>query len=796
MCAKGFHPPVERGDLGVFDDQFYGETYVVGWVFEGLALKLIARSAAVATDGEAHGHGATASSQAGRLTGALIVALEQEAAFRRPFLWLPVAGGAGALLYFAADREPSLGFTALAFVAICSLAFLLRAHRRAFACLVVLACICGGFFSASWRSARVNAPIIPRIGVGFLTGFVEEVDPRRAGARFVLRVASAEGLPGDVTPRRVRMTTRGEPRFAAGDFIALKARLLPPARAALPGGYDFARDAYFAGIGAVGSALGRIDIIPAPDPAPLSLSFFAAVDRMRNALSSRVYRELGGDTGAIAAAMVTGKRDYLSDEAKDLIRRAGIFHIITISGVQMTLVAGIFFIGLRRLFACSQTLALNYPIKKWAAALAMIGAILYDISTGSRVGTERALVMTLVMLTAVLFDRIALSMRNLAFAAFFVVAFEPEALLGASFQLSFAAVAALVAVYEARGAIISRRRETPSHVIAQSRFAIWRETIADRLLHGPWAALFATLCATSATASFMANDFHELSPYVLVGNPLTLAIIEFFAVPGALLGAALYPLGLDRFVWRYVGLGIDLVTYLAGLISSAPGASLHVKSFQPWAIFFLALAVLSLVLWRTWLMRTMAAPFAAIGLAGAISGESFDLAVAPTGDAAALRQPSGELVLLGRKPHNFVGEQWLRADADERAPADAKSAASCDSLGCVARAVDGRFVALVEDRTALIEDCARAAIVITPLYVPQGCGAPIVIDRRRLAETGAVTLRLNGERVEWNTARAPDEDRPWSRAPMKRKARAATPAKNDAAMREREDEAAAREGLE
>jgi competence protein ComEC len=83
-------------------------------------------------------------------------------------------------------------------------------------------------------------------------------------------------------------------------------------------------------------------------------------------------------------------------------------------------------------------------------------------------------------------------------------AFEPEALLGASFQLSFAAVAALVAVYEARGAIVSRRRETPLNV-AQGRAAIWRERIADRLLHGPWAAHFATLCAISATASFMAN---------------------------------------------------------------------------------------------------------------------------------------------------------------------------------------------------------------------------------------------------------------------------------------------------
>ncbi|ATQ70228.1 ComEC/Rec2 family competence protein [Methylosinus trichosporium] len=692
-------------------------------------------------------------------------AIAREIALRRPFLWLPVAAGAGALLYFGADREPSLAVASGAFAICAALAIALRDHRAARALFLALACLSGGFLSAAWRAARVDAPIVPRAGVGFLTGFVEELDPRRSGARFILRVASAEGLPGDARPRRVRLTTRGEPKFAAGDFIALKARVLPPAHAALPGGYDFARDAFFAGLGGVGNALGRVEIMPPPDPPPLSLRFFASVDRLRNDLARRVYDRLGGDAGAIAAAMVTGKRDFLSEEAKELIRRAGIFHIITISGVQMTLVAGLFFVGLRRLLALSRTLALNYPIKKWSAALAILGAIFYDIATGSRVGTERALVMTSVMLIAVIFDRPSLSMRNLAFAVFFVVAFEPEALLGASFQLSFAAVAALVAVYEARGEMAAPRREPP---LSAARGAPpWRENLSGLLLRGPGAPLFATFCATSATASFMAGNFHELSPYVLIGNPLTLAIIEFFAVPAALLGAMLYPFGLDALVWSYLGFGIDLVTRIAGFIGAAPGASLPVRSFAPFALVFLSLAVLSAVLWRSWLLRASAIPFAAIGLYGAANGEGFDMAVAPSGEAAAVRRPSGELALLGRGKLSFIGEQWLRADADARAPADARGV-SCDELGCVTTTIDGRFVALVFDRRALIEDCARAQIVIASFDAPAGCGAPIVLDRRKLAETGAVTLRFASERIDWRMARAPGEDRPWSRAPLRR----------------------------
>ena len=190
--------------------------------------------------------------------------------------------------------------------------------------------------------------------------------------------------------------------------------------------------------------------MPPPRDASWRQRFDATIDQARNRLALRVNAIIGGDEGAIAAAMVTGKRDFLSNDARDLIREAGIFHIITISGVQMTLVAGIIFVVTRRLLALSPMLALHYPIKKWAAAVAMAGSVLYDIATGSRVGTERALIMTLIVLSAVIMDRRALTMRNLAFAVLAVVAIEPEAILGVSFQLSFAAVAALVAVMESR----------------------------------------------------------------------------------------------------------------------------------------------------------------------------------------------------------------------------------------------------------------------------------------------------------------------------------------------------------
>jgi competence protein ComEC len=696
--------------------------------------------------------------------GSLRRAIEIEIAERRFFLWLPVATGAGVVLYLTADREPSLWYAIFAATLFGVLATLLRDHRIARGALLVLCCLCLGIVSGSWRAARVSAPALDHIRVATLQGLVEEMDFRQTGARFLLRVDQAEGLAPTATPYRVRLTTKKTPLFEAGAYVRLKARLLPPAQESLPGGYDFARDAWFMRIGAVGNVLGQVAVLTPPRPPGLVDATLAALDRGRNALARRIDTIIGGEAGAIGAAMVTGKRDLLGDDTKQVIREAGIFHIITISGVQMTLMAGIFFVGLRRLIALSPTLALRYPIKHWAAAAAILGAIVYAIATGSRVGTERALFMTLIMLGAVLAGRQSLSMRNLAFAAALVLLIAPEAIVGASFQLSFAAVAALVAVYESRVAHAAQARDERAGLIPTTSETP-RAKIFAAVSHGPLALLFATLCATAATASFMAYDFHELNPYVLIGNPLTLALIELFAVPCALIGVLLYPLGLDALVWHYLGLGIRFVLWVARGIGGLPGATLHLNAFPSWALACLAMAVLSAVIWRSALLRLTAVPLALIGLYGAATATSFDIAVDSSGDAVAVRGADGVLTVIARRPSVFTVEQWLAADGDGRDPHDAIDADACDQIGCVGILPDGRSVALVLDQAAFAEDCSRADMIVTPLYAPPGCAASLVIDRDRLRQTGAVALTARGAGWTFATSRAADEDRPWSVAP-------------------------------
>ena len=171
------------------------------------------------------------------------------------------------------------------------------------------------------------------------------------------------------------------------------------------------------------------------------------------------------------------------------------------------------------------------------------------------------------------------------------------------------------------------------------------------------------------------------------------------------------------------------------------------------------------MIWRTTLLRLTAVPFALVGLAGALAGPTYDIAVPADGGAIAVREPGGHLAVIGPRPSSFAAEQWLRGDGDGRDAALAISRDGCDPMGCVGRLADGRAIALVLDRAGFAEDCLRASIVVTPLWAPRGCAAAVILDRPRLRTTGAVTLAIDGAGFIQRTARAIDEDRPWSPAP-------------------------------
>ena len=684
--------------------------------------------------------------------GWVVGAIAAEAEARRLFPWIAVAYGAGITLFFAADGPLSVWPPVILAGVFAAASCALRARPVALGTAIALAALFAGFAVALVRTETVAAPVLGRIVSTAFTGFVETVEERSSGGgRLLIRLTTLDGVAPAERPYRIRMTVRTVSGVSPGDHVRASGRLMPPPEAARPGGYNFARDSYFRRIGAVGSVPGRLVAAPAPAAGmPLDLKLAAAIDRARNALTARIAGAIGGQAGAVAAALVTGKRGLIEERTNEILRAAGIYHVVSISGLHMMLAAGVFFWLARAILALSPSLALRWPIKKWAALVGMAGAAAYCVFSGSDVAAERSLIMILVMQGAILLDRPALSMRNLALSALVVLTIEPETLLGPSLQMSYAAVAGLIALAEWLG----RRSGSEESRDVVGRALVW----AGRVAVG---TLATTLVATLATGPFATFHFQTLQPYGLLGNAATLPLVSLVVMPCAVLGTLAYPFGLDRPVWWSMGQGVRAVLALSEWVASLGGSTVTVPAFGAGALTLLASALLCATLFVSRL-RLLAVLPACLGLLAAWNVARPDIHLARDGSGAAIRGRDGRLVLVGRIA-DFTAEQWLKADGDSRRPSDPtlRRGSRCDPLGCTVALPDGRYVSYLQDRRGFVEDCGRAAIVLSRLTAPPGCAASLIVDRAFLARYGATAIRAGEGGLVVSTARRPDESRPW-----------------------------------
>ncbi len=359
--------------------------------------------------------------------------------------------GCGIALYFALPREPSILTAVVPLVAV--IAWRAAGSTRATLTTLFLSRLLAttlGFALAKLRVEWVRAPVLAKqISAADVRGYVELIELRpTCGQRLTLRVTPLGDLPDAARPLRVRVTTnRTLPGLRPGSAVRLRATLMPPSEPALPGDYDFGRQAWFAGIGAVGYSLSPPVIEAGAADPPADLRMWAAVQRVRQAIGARIAAALPGETGAIATALITGERGGISEATTDAFRDSGILHILSISGFHMAILAGSVFFS-RVGLAAFPSIALVYPIKKWAAA-ALFSAFAYLLISGAAFATVRSTIMIAIMFLAVLLDRPALALRNVILAATLILIVFPESLFDVGFQMSFAAVLALVSVYEA-----------------------------------------------------------------------------------------------------------------------------------------------------------------------------------------------------------------------------------------------------------------------------------------------------------------------------------------------------------
>ena len=688
-----------------------------------------------------------------RLARAARDALESER--DRWILWCPVFLGLGIVLYFELTIEPAwwIGLAAVSLAVVGAVAC-----RRSSSGLVVgiaVALAAFGFARAQLQTALVATPVLEkRIGPKTVTGRVVHLEKLTRGHRFVLERISISGLPERATPVRLRIRSMqpiGE--IVPGDAVRVRAILLPPPGPAAPGAFDFGRRLYFQRIGGVGFTVGRLAQVDEGLPAGTGVGF--SITRLRRDATDRILASLDPPSGAVAAALMTGERGAIPDDVLDAMRDAGLAHLLAISGLHMGLVAGLLFFALRLALSMVPPLALRYPIKKWAAAAAIVGAFGYLLISGATIPTQRAFAMTFVVLLAVLFDRSAISMRLVAWAAAIVLMIAPESLVSASFQLSFAAVVALVAFYEA---LRPRWSGWRAERRASRRVAIYLLTI-----------LLTTVVAGMATAPFAIASFNRLATYGVVANLVAVPVTGLWIMPWAILAFLLMPLGLEGLALAPMGWGLDLVVAVAKTVAGWPG-SVRLIPAPPVAMTALvALGGLWLCLWRgRW--RAFGAVVVLSGLAFIGLARAPDVLVDGDSGLMAVRLPTGQYAVSSTR-RTFTADIWLRRGGEATAASwprhggEAVGGLSCDPRGCI-RKGEGPTIVLARHRAALQEDCRPGAVVISlvPVWRRHCRGALRLIRPFDLWRDGAHAIWLDGDEVRLRSVRSETGERPWTAA--------------------------------
>lgn len=676
----------------------------------------------------------------------VLTALHEAALAQRGALfgWVPVCLAIGVGAYFSLKFEPGFVFWAgLAAFGICCLVLWRLVPLAVQPVLLGAALICAAMGLAKWQTERVGGAVLGFRYYGAIEGRIVDIDRSASDAvRLTLDQVRLDRFAPDRTPKRVRVSIHGDQpldRYLPGERIMTTGHLSPPAGPAEPGGFDFQRHAYFARLGAVGYT--RNPVLRAAEARPGDPSLWIFSQRMR--ISSAVQAAMPGEPGAFAAAIMTGDRSGMGQGTLRDLRASNLAHLLAISGLHMGLLTGFVFAVVRAGFALIPRLALRWPIKKIAAVVAILTGAGYLALSGGNVATERAFVMVTVMFVAILVDRRALTLRAVAMAAILILIFEPIALTGPGFQMSFAATTALVVVF-------GWMRHLDMHAWPK-----WTRPVLS--------VVISSFVAGLATAPIAAAHFNQIAHYGLLANLLSVPLMGVLVMPAAVLAACLAPLGLAWIGLGLMEIGLRWILFVARTTASQDGALSHVVAPEPSVLPVIVLGLLFFILWQG------RARFAGVvvALTGFVMWTGTDRPTVLIADSGALigqMTPEGR-VLSKAKGAGFVAGIWLENDGQ---PVAQDVAAAREGLIRSGRVVstmlgDHRIVQM-SGKTALADTigCGGAAILVTN-QIAQRERPCMVLDLARLRQTGSVALRLDETGgLHITTARDLTGTRPWN----------------------------------
>ncbi len=654
--------------------------------------------------------------------------------------WLSVCMGAGVVAYFDLRAEPNAwaGVAAVLSALLACIVGWRLPMARALGLAGLFTAL--GFLSgqaATWRALPME-PLPTRAVV--LTGTVRGVDMLPEGRRVTL---SDVRLEPDAPPLarlvRVRLHRLDMAAMGAGDRVRVRALVRPPSSPAFPGAWDLQRDAFFSGLGGSGYALNPSEVLERAPPRGVA----ATLHGVRDWIAGRAMAGLPGPAGAVAATLLTGTTAAIPPRDREAFRDSGLAHLLAVAGLHIGIVMGVAMGTTRLLLALSEHAALHWPTKAIAAGAALVVGGVYLLLTGAHLPIMRSFAMACLVTLGLVLGRRALSLRGLALAAVAVMLLSPNEVVGASFGMSFSAVLALIAGYEAMRPLLARLygggwgRRIVSHVVA---------------------LVLTSLLAGTASAPFGAYHFGHFQLYFIIANVAAVPLTAFWVMPLGLVALLLMPLGLEPLALTPMGWGIDGILWIGRTVSAWPSATLPVPHMPAWGLCVFSLGLAWLGLWRSRL-RIAGVPVMLAGLLSPLAAPAPDILVSSEARLIAIR--ADRYYLMSQTgASKFVRDAWQnQLAAGPLLPLQTGEPASCDADAC--RIQRGGHQALIL-RSRARPDCAGIDLLVSAEPARDECPAGIpYVDRFSVWRDGATAIWLTGTAPRILSDRAYRGDRPW-----------------------------------
>ena len=563
----------------------------------------------------------------------------------RRILWLPVLFGLGISIYFSLTHEISKWITLCLIEGLIVLAIIFRHHINILKIFGCLAIVLAGFTLVQIKSIWLsqNSSDLPK-ETFYFKGKIEKIDTNYQGRkRFIL--SNVTDFDNKSYLGKYRITQRSSKEDAnIGECVEMVGKIMPLSKEVMVGGYQFDRKGFFEGLKGSGFAESRWFKIECEDKN--KLDFNSYIGNLRKNIANHIKSVLPQNEASIASAIIAGELGKIGEKQYENYRNSGLAHFLSISGLHMSMLAGLMFFLVRFILALIPPIALRIDTKKIASIFAIILSFIYLFISGQAIPAQRAFIMTFVVLLGVLFDRRAISMQTICLAAFVVMAISPQVIVSASFQMSFAAVMGLVAFYEKTANSITK-------FLNIKGLHKWIRIVVLYIL----GVVISDFIASLMTLPFAIYHFNMVAIYTTLGNFLAGPIIGLVIMPMVLFSMILMPFGLEDIFIKALGYGINLVNQITEYVSSLPNSALYIPSMPHWGLVMIVLGELWLILWL--------AKWKYFGIIGIIIGflsiglvKTPDILIGPYAKAIAFKNSASELEIASSRSGRFIKDIW------------------------------------------------------------------------------------------------------------------------------------------